>query len=113
VVCTRYLRKAKEVYIYAFNGALQYALFSKELKDKTHDDFVSMNWHTGVSSPHASDFTIGKPIRSEDGQTQIKVILRYVASGGDPVDETCTLYLKQTQQEINDDWYITSLKEGS
>ena len=95
------------------SGSLQYALFSEELKEETHDGFVSMDWKTGVSSPHASEFTIGKPIRSKDGQAVIKVILRYVASGGDPVDETSTLSLKQTQKEINDDWYIISIKEGS
>jgi hypothetical protein len=93
------------------NGALQYALFSKELKDKTYDYFVSVNWHTGVSNPHVSDFTVNKAIRSEDGQTIINIILRYTVSGGEPSDETCTLSLKQTQKEINDDWYITSLKD--
>lgn len=93
------------------NGALQYALFSEELKDKKHDDFVSISWHTGVSNPHVTGFTIDKPIQSEDGQTLIKVILRYEVSGGDPFDGKCILTLKQTQKEINDDWYITSLKD--
>lgn len=93
------------------NGALQYALFSKELKDKTYDDFISMDWHTGVSSPHVSDYSISKPIREEEGEATINVVLRYKASDGDPLDETCTLYLEQTQKEINDDWYITSIKD--
>jgi hypothetical protein len=92
------------------NGALEYALYSKELKDETYDYFVSVDWHTGVSNPHVSDFTINKPVRSEDGQTLINVILRYTISGEEPSDETCTLSLKQTQKEINDDWYITSIK---
>lgn len=90
---------------------MQYALFSKELKDKTYDYFISVNWHTGVSNPHVSDFTVDKSIRSDDGQTVINLIFRYTVSGEDPSDKTCTLSLKQTQKEINDDWYITSLKD--
>ena len=94
------------------NGALQYALFSKELKDKTYDYFVSVDWHTGVSNPNASDFTVDKPIRSEDGQAVINIIFRYTVSGGTPSDAKTTLSLKQTQKEINNDWYITSVKDA-
>lgn len=93
------------------NGAVQYALFSEELKGKTYDDFVSINWHTGVSNPHVTGFSIGKPVQAKDGQTEIKVVLRYEVSGEDPVDSTSILSLKQTQKEINDNWYITSIKD--
>lgn len=95
------------------NGALQYALFSKKLKDENYDYFASVGWHTGVSnSPSISDFTVGKPIQSEDGQTVINIIFHYTVKDGNPANETCTLSLEQTQKETNDDWYITSLKNG-
>ena len=94
------------------NGALQYALFSKELKEKTYDYFVSVDWHTGVSSPNASDFTVNKPTLSEDGQTVINIIFHYKVSGGDPLTAKTILSLKQTQKEINNDWYITSVKDA-
>lgn len=95
------------------NGALQYALFSKKLKDENYDYFASVGWHTGVSnSPSISNFTVGKPIQSEDGQTVINIIFHYTVKDGNPANETCTLSLEQTQKETNDDWYITSLKNG-
>ncbi|HHY06133.1 MAG TPA: protease complex subunit PrcB family protein [Clostridia bacterium] len=40
------------------NGALQYAMLSAELREKTYQDYASCHWHTGTSSPWVEDFAI-------------------------------------------------------
>lgn len=90
------------------NGALEYALYSDALKAETYDVFVELDWHTGVSSPHAVEFAVENAQPTGDAVI-VPVALRMVASGGVDGIEPYILTLRQTQLNVNEDWYITAV----
>ena len=54
------------------NGAVRYALYSNELREKEHEQFVGMSWSLGLSdSPKIKEYNIEEPILQENGQTLV------------------------------------------
>jgi len=90
------------------NGALEYALYADALKAETHDGLVELNWRIGVSSPHAVEFVVENAQPTGDA-VMMPVALRMVASGGVDFMEPYILTLRQTQLDVNEDWYITAV----
>ena len=65
------------------NGAWQYALMTPELKKANYDDFASMNWCTGVSSPWVKGFAVKELGKLNDSAYRYSVEFTWTDSTGE------------------------------
>ncbi len=86
------------------NGALQYALYSPELKEKTLTQFKELGWVTGVSSPWIEDFKISEP--QPEGESlvyQVDFLMKTSSDNG--LWSSYTVILSQIEEK----WFITKI----
>ncbi|MEW6275766.1 MAG: hypothetical protein AB1556_11765 [Bacillota bacterium] len=88
------------------NGALQFAMFSPELKEQERLIYEKINWTTGVSSPWVEEFKITKEKQLADGQREYEVLFTMATSMGKERDQTA----KVTVKRYDDFWYITAME---
>lgn len=91
------------------NGALQYALLSPELKEKSFDDFASMNWSTGTSSPWVASYTVKEMATKPDGSHSYEVAFVFTDSTGSQFTSTQSI----TVAQFDDGWFLTSIEGKS
>jgi hypothetical protein len=88
------------------NGALQFALYSSELKKQYYDEFSSNNWSTGTSSPWVSGFTIKELQKESNGGYSFEVDFMLATSTGSAgSDEKIVNTGKQ-----GENWVITGIE---
>jgi len=87
------------------NGALQFAMFSPELKEQERSKYENINWSTGVSSPWVEEFKITNEKQLADGQWEYEILFTMASSMGKAGDQTA----KVTVKRYNDFWYITAI----
>jgi len=92
------------------NGALQYAVFAPELRERTKADFESVLWVTGGSSPSMGAFGEVKEELSDDYETtrfsfDYQLVASYYSGTGSA--EVIVRYMKTP---LGEGWFITSIK---
>lgn len=89
------------------NGALQFAVLSPELRKQKQDEYESMGWVTGVSSPWVESYNIAKQTQTPDGNWEYQVQLALMTSTGDAGSTMATLLVKQYEEN----WFIAQISE--
>lgn len=89
------------------NGALQYAVFSPELKKQKYEEFESCGWITGTSSPWVENYEIIKEAQAPDGSQVYEVKFNAMASTGPAGSYLTKAIVKQYGQH----WFIDRLEE--
>lgn len=91
------------------NGALQFAVFSPELRTKTKKEFEDYYWTTGGSSPHMSE--IEKLKTKSLNKTTIQFSFDYglVASNWKGKG-SAVVTVQKLSSEGNEGWFITNIK---
>lgn len=87
------------------NGAWQYAVMTPELKVTSLEDFTSMNWTTGTSSPWVKEFKV-KKIAEADQSIRYSVTFTWTESTGSLSDSVIFV----TVQERDDVWLVSLLE---
>jgi len=87
------------------NGAWQYALMTPELKKTSYDDFASMNWSTGTSSPWVKSFEVKELGKMDDNTYRYSVKFTWTDSTNATSDTTQYL----TVQNIDGNWLISHI----
>ena len=84
-------------------GALQYALYSEKLRERTKSDFETENWVSGVSSPWVDSYDI-----KAAGKGVYNIVFHWATSAGKEQDSTS----KITVEKIADEeyWQITDIQ---
>ncbi|MBP1999960.1 hypothetical protein J2Z69_000979 [Paenibacillus shirakamiensis] len=91
------------------NGALQYAVFSPELRASTKKKFEDFYWVTGGSSPHMTsvDHLKTKPLN----KTTIQYSFEYgLASSNWKGRGSAVVTVKKFTNEAEENWLITNIK---
>mgnify|MGYP001319030587 CR=1 FL=1 len=91
------------------NGAVQFAVLSPELKEKTRSHYESIHWVTGVSSPWVDEFHIAKERETGDGSWEFEIEFHLKTSTGDAGMEAASLKVAETEGK----WYITQVLGGT
>lgn len=91
------------------NGALQFAMFSPELKKQERFKYENINWSTGVSSPWIEDYRIAEEKQLEDGLWEYEVSFTMASSMGKEKDQITKVLVKR----YKDIWYIPALPQNS
>ncbi|WP_213525556.1 copper amine oxidase N-terminal domain-containing protein [Paenibacillus sp. J31TS4] len=87
------------------NGALQYAVMSKELRDKERENFEAFHWVTGTSSPWVDSYKVGEGRENKDGTLTFAVELVYT----DSTKAVSTSTQEVTVAKQDDRWYVSEL----
>lgn len=87
------------------NGAWQYALMLPELKQASLDEFVSMNWVTGTSSPWVKEYAVKKI--AETDQTQL---YRVTFTWTDSTGQLSNTVQSVTVKEAEGTWLIFGIE---
>ncbi|MCA1993331.1 MAG: hypothetical protein LDL41_15015 [Coleofasciculus sp. S288] len=92
------------------NGALQFAVFSPELRSKREADYVAANWVTGASSPWVESYKIIRQEQDAEGwEFEVEYQLASsVGSEGTSIDRIRVEQLPLTEDHP-EGWYITQL----
>jgi hypothetical protein len=85
------------------NGALQYALYSDNLRQGTEKDFENTNWVTGFSSPWVDSYDI-----KADGKGVYSIVFHWATSTGKEKDSTIKLTVEKTAD--GEYWQISAIK---
>ena len=88
------------------NGAWQYAVMTPDLKKKSYDDFVSMNWSTGTSSPWVKSFEVTEQGKLDDNDTRYSVKFTWTDSTNATSESTQYVTVKN----IDGTWLVDSIK---
>ncbi|MBP1930566.1 copper amine oxidase N-terminal domain-containing protein [Ammoniphilus resinae] len=91
------------------NGAVQFAVLSPDLKEKTRSHYEQLHWVTGVSSPWVDKVNITKEEKSDDNTWEFEVEFQLKTSTGNAGLESASLKVK----EIDGSWYITQVLGGT
>ncbi|OPA73050.1 hypothetical protein BVG16_30750 [Paenibacillus selenitireducens] len=91
------------------NGALQFAVFSPELRSKTKKEFEDYYWTTGGSSPHMSEIEKLKTKSLNKTTTQFSFDYGLVASNWKGKGSAVVTVQKLTAKGY-DGWFITNIK---
>ena len=88
------------------NGAWQYAVMTTDLKERSYDDFVSMNWVTGTSSPWVKSAEVKEQGRLSDNE--IRYSVRFTWTDSTNATSESTQYI--TVKNIEGTWLVDSIK---
>lgn len=78
------------------NGALEFALLSKELRERVRKDYELWEWSFPPgSSPRPLDFQVRKEIRNQDGSWQFEILYYIGTSTGITHTSTETIIVQQ------------------
>ncbi|MFF2908007.1 hypothetical protein [Paenibacillus sp. NPDC057934] len=91
------------------NGALQYAVFSHELRTKTKQEFEYYYWTTGGSSPHMTEIDKLKTKSLNKTTTQFSFDYGLRSSNWKGTGSAIVTVQKKTSQGY-EGWYITNIK---
>ena len=89
------------------NGALQFAVMSEELREQKLEDFSSLRWVTGTSSPWIEQYEITEQSQTSDGSWQYKVKFALKTSTGDAGLTVAEVLVKQHENV----WLIDQISE--
>ncbi|WP_211746931.1 hypothetical protein [Paenibacillus sp. Marseille-Q4541] len=92
------------------NGALQYAVFSPELRSKTKKEFEDHYWTTGGSSPHMSEIEKLKTKSLSKSTTQFSFDYGLVASNWKGKGSAVVTVKKTMTSNGYEAWYVTNIK---
>ena len=87
------------------NGAWQYALMTPDLKKANYDDFASMNWSTGVSSPWVKSFEVKELGKPDDNTYRYSVAFTWTDSTNTTSESTQYVTVKNTDGT----WLISAI----
>lgn len=87
------------------NGAYQYALFSKELKDQSSAYFKTNGWVTGVSSPWVKEYRIKNEKKISKTKYSFNIEFALATSTGAAGSEVVNVTIKK----VNQDWFVDSV----
>lgn len=88
------------------NGALQFALYSPELKKQYYDEFTSNGWSTGTSSPWVTEFTIKELQKGSDGEYSYEAGFMLATSTGSAGSDKKVVKIGQQGER----WFITGIE---
>lgn len=88
------------------NGAVQYALASPSLQNKTLKTFEELNWVTGVSSPWVESYKISDTVKTGADQQSYDVSFQLMTSTSSAGGGTVKVTIDQTDNK----WVITGLQ---
>lgn len=91
------------------NGALQYALMTKEAKASVKNAFEKFHWVTGVSSPWVESFKVINKKEQKDKTFIYEVEFRLATSTGYAGKDYATLMVGKN----GDQWFIEKIKATS
>lgn len=92
------------------NGALQYAVFSPDLKERTKSEFDSFFWTTGGSSPHMGAIENLESSALDEDTVQYSFDYRLVAVEYDEQGSAVVTIQKFEQSpDLGEGWYITRI----
>ncbi|PLS14717.1 hypothetical protein CVD28_26450 [Bacillus sp. M6-12] len=93
------------------NGAYQYALFTKSLKQSTKAYFDQNGWVTGGSSPWVKSYKVLKEKKLSHSAFQYTFEFSLATSSGNHGKETATIDVKQ----VNKNWFVdkVTVRSGS
>lgn len=84
------------------NGAFQYALFTKELKEAATPYFQQEGWNTGGSSPWVVSYHISDEKKINDAASEYTITFDLATSTGSYGKESAVISVKQVEKN----WYI-------
>jgi hypothetical protein len=87
------------------NGAWQYALMTPDLKKANYDDFASMNWCTGVSSPWVKSFEVKELGKPDDNTYRYSVAFTWT----DSTNTTSVSNQYVTVKNTDGTWLISAI----
>ncbi|MBY0120537.1 hypothetical protein [Bacillus sp. S/N-304-OC-R1] len=91
------------------NGALQYALLTKDAKASVKELFEKYHWVTGVSSPWVESSKVISKKENNDKTIQYVVEFRLATSTGYGGKD----YAALTLVKMGDQWFINTIKSAS
>ncbi|MFT9846243.1 hypothetical protein [Aneurinibacillus sp. REN35] len=91
------------------NGAFQYALFTKELKEKAAPYFKEEKWVTGGSSPWIVSYQFTKEQKLRDDLYEYTITFDLATSTGHYGKESAVIMVKQ----VGENWYIDHVMIGA
>ncbi|MFP3389771.1 hypothetical protein [Brevibacillus sp. SIMBA_040] len=91
------------------NGALQYAVFSPELRKKTQAEFSENYWVTGGSSPHMAELEKLEVKQVNDTTTQYTFDYNLVASNWHGMGKA-VVTVQKMKTDRNEGWFITRVQ---
>ncbi|MFD2446486.1 hypothetical protein ACFSO7_21210 [Bacillus sp. CGMCC 1.16607] len=90
------------------NGALQYAMFTQNVKNGIKKSFEQFHWVSGASSPWVDQYTVISKKENKDKTLQYVVEFELATSFGIGKDQAIVTLVKQGEQ-----WFIKSLAPAS
>ncbi len=90
------------------NGAWQYALMDENLRAQYLEEFESLNWVTGFSSPWVEKYRVTRESEDEKGNVTFKVEFDWYTSAGYAYSNTGILTVSKVPDQ--DKWLITYLE---
>ncbi|WP_282937205.1 hypothetical protein [Paenibacillus sp. RC67] len=90
------------------NGALQYAVFSPDLKEHTKSEFESYFWTTGGSSPHMGAIENLESLELDEDTVQFTFDYRLVAVEYDE-QGSAVVTVQQLSTDRGKGWFITRI----
>ncbi len=88
------------------NGAWQYAVMTPDLKKASYDDFVSMYWSTGTSSPWVKSFEVKD--QGKQGDTAYRYSVKFTWTDSTNSTSESTQYI--TVKNLEGTWLVDSIK---
>jgi hypothetical protein len=87
------------------NGAWQYAVMTPDLRKASYDDFVSMNWSTGTSSPWVKSYEVKEQGKQSD--TAYRYSVKFTWTDSTNTTSETTQYI--TVKYIEGTWLVDSI----
>lgn len=87
------------------NGAWQYAVMTPELRKASYDDFVSMHWSTGTSSPWVKSFEVRE--QRKLGENNYRYSVKFTWT--DSINSTSETTQYVTVKNIDGTWLVDSI----
>lgn len=87
------------------NGAWQYAIMTPDLKKASYDNFVSMNWSTGTSSPWVKSFDIKEIGKTDENTVRYSVKFTWTDSTNATTEDVQYITVKN----LDGTWLVDSI----
>lgn len=87
------------------NGAWQYAVMTPDLKKASYDNFVSMNWSTGTSSPWVKSFDIKEIGKTDENTVRYSVKFTWTDSTNATTEDIQYITVKN----LDGTWLVDSI----
>ncbi|MBA4532658.1 hypothetical protein [Brevibacillus halotolerans] len=92
------------------NGAVQYAVFSPDLREKTKKNFDESYWVTGGSSPHMGKVENIVTRNVNDTTVQFTFDYPLIDKSGTIGVGKAVITVQKMKKEYKDGWFITNIK---